>query len=83
MFGIGKKKEKVEPVLADAPVEAPAAPAVVLQPAGFWLRFVALIVDYGVLLVLLAAMMMAAGVEFFSPPARRAAAIRPRFLRPI
>lgn len=60
MFGIGKKKEKVEPVLADAPVEAPAAPAVVLQPAGFWLRLVALIFDYGVLLVLLAAMMMVA-----------------------
>jgi uncharacterized RDD family membrane protein YckC len=61
MFGIGKKKEKVEPTLAEAPAApAAAAPAVDLQPAGFWLRVVALIVDYGVLFVLLAVMMTAA-----------------------
>jgi uncharacterized RDD family membrane protein YckC len=57
MFGIGKKKDQ-----AQAPVDAPAAPAaaVEMQPAGFWLRVVALIVDYGMLLILLAAMMMGA-----------------------
>jgi uncharacterized RDD family membrane protein YckC len=57
MFGIGKKKEQ-----AEAPVDAPAAPAAAaeMQPAGFWLRVVALIVDYGMLLILLAAMTMGA-----------------------
>jgi uncharacterized RDD family membrane protein YckC len=58
MFGIGKKKEK-----AETPVAAPAAPAesaVVLQPAGFWLRVVALIVDNALLLILCGAMLMGA-----------------------
>lgn len=54
MFGIGKKKDR-----AEAPAEAPVT-AVEMQPAGFWLRVVALIVDYGMLLILLAAMMMGA-----------------------
>jgi len=61
MFGIGKKK-----VSAEAPAAAPAAPsesAVALQPAGFWLRVVAFIVDYALLLIVGGAMMTgAAGV---------------------
>lgn len=78
MFGLGKKKEKTEaPVDApmDAPVDTPVAPpvaAVELQPAGFWLRVVAFIVDYAVLLILLAAMMMGAmsvGGEELAGPA--------------
>jgi uncharacterized RDD family membrane protein YckC len=57
MFGIGKKKEK-----ADAP--APAESAVALQPAGFWLRFVALVVDSALMMILLGVMMIgAAGVS--------------------
>lgn len=67
MFGIGKKKDEaaapVEPSMASADVSlAPAAavPAVEMHPAGFWLRVVAFIVDYAVLLILLAAMMMGA-----------------------
>lgn len=53
MFGIGKKKEKAE-------VSVPAESAVALQPAGFWLRVVAFIVDYALLLILGGAMMMGA-----------------------
>jgi uncharacterized RDD family membrane protein YckC len=60
MFGIGKKKDKAEAQPVEIPADAPAAVAVELQPAGFWLRVVALIVDYGMLLILLAAMMMGA-----------------------
>lgn len=55
MFGIGKKKEK-----AEAPTTAPADSTVALQPAGFWLRVVAFIVDYAVLLLIGAAMMAGA-----------------------
>jgi len=55
MFGIGKKKDKAEAPAAPAPAES----AVALQPAGFWLRFVALIVDSALMLVLMAAMVMA------------------------
>jgi uncharacterized RDD family membrane protein YckC len=78
MFGLGKKKEKTEApaeVPVDAPVDTPVAPpvaAVELQPAGFWLRVVAFIVDYAVLLILLAAMMMGAmsvGGEELAGPA--------------
>lgn len=59
MFGIGKKKEKAE---APAP-SAPAESAVALQPAGFWLRFVALVVDSALMMILLGVMMIgAAGV---------------------
>jgi uncharacterized RDD family membrane protein YckC len=61
MFGFGKKKEK-----ADAPSVAAAAPVVSmaeLQPAGFWLRAVAVIVDSALMMILLAVMMIgAAGV---------------------
>ena len=65
MFGIGKKKDKaaapVEPSMAaDVSVAPAAAPAAAMQPAGFWLRVVAFIVDYAVLLILLAAIMMGA-----------------------
>jgi uncharacterized RDD family membrane protein YckC len=65
MFGIGKKKDKaavpVEPSMgADVSIAQAAAPAVAMQPAGFWLRVVALVVDYGVLLVVLAALLMVA-----------------------
>jgi len=69
MFGIGKKEES-----ADAPAAAAAAPwepAVVLQPAGFWLRVVAFIVDYALLLILGGAMLMGAvsagGTELVVP----------------
>jgi uncharacterized RDD family membrane protein YckC len=74
MFGLGKKKEKTE-APAEVPVDTPVAPpvaAVELQPAGFWLRVVAFIVDYAVLLILLAAMMMGAmsvGGEELAGPA--------------
>jgi uncharacterized RDD family membrane protein YckC len=61
MFGFGKKKEK-----AEAPSVAAAAPVVSmaeLQPAGFWLRVVAVIVDSALMMLLLAVMMIgAAGV---------------------
>jgi uncharacterized RDD family membrane protein YckC len=61
MFGFGKKKEQ-----AGAPSVAAAAPVVSmaeLQPAGFWLRAVALIVDSALMMILLAVMMIgAAGV---------------------
>ncbi|HEX7250833.1 MAG TPA: hypothetical protein VF262_10665, partial [Burkholderiales bacterium] len=78
MFGIGKKKggaeapadTRVDPTM-DAPAVT-AGPAVELQPAGFWLRVVAFIVDYAVLLILLAAMMMGAmsvGGEDLAGPA--------------
>ncbi len=65
MFGIGKKKDEaaapVEPWMASTDASmAPAAAAVEMQPAGFWLRVVALVLDYGVLLILLAVMMTAA-----------------------
>lgn len=68
MFGIGRKKEAAQAAPADASVApadalvapAAAAPAVEMQPAGFWLRVVALIVDYGVLLLLLAVLFAAA-----------------------
>lgn len=56
MFGIGKKKDK-----AEAPAAAPAAPAmstVDMQPAGFWLRVVALFVDNAVLTILMAVMLI-------------------------
>jgi uncharacterized RDD family membrane protein YckC len=56
MFGIGKKKEKAE---APAP-SAPAESAVALQPAGFWLRFVALVVDSALMIILLGVMMIGA-----------------------
>ena len=56
MFGIGKKKEKAE---APAP-SAPAESAVALQPAGFWLRFVALLVDSALMIILLGVMMVGA-----------------------
>jgi len=69
MFGIGKKK-----VSAEAPAAAPAAPsesAVALQPAGFWLRVVAFIVDYALLLIVGGAMMTGAagvgGTELVEP----------------
>ena len=69
MFGIGKKKED-----AEAPAAAPAAPSeseVALQPAGFWLRVVAFIVDYALLLIVGGAMMMGAagvgGTELVEP----------------
>jgi uncharacterized RDD family membrane protein YckC len=74
MFGLGKKKATAQPP-AEIPVDAPPAaaePAVELQPAGFWLRVVAFIVDYAVLLILLAAMMMGAmsvGGEELAGPA--------------
>ena len=60
MFGIGKKKEKA---YAPAPF-APAESAVALQPAGFWLRFVALVVDSALMMILLGVMTIgAAGVS--------------------
>jgi uncharacterized RDD family membrane protein YckC len=65
MFGIGKKKDKaaapVEPSMAsaDVSVAAAAVPAVEMRPAGFWLRVVAVIFDYGVLFMLLAVLFMA------------------------
>lgn len=55
MFGIGKKKDQAEAPAAPAPAESTVA----LQPAGFWLRFVALIVDSALMLILMAAMVMA------------------------
>ncbi len=59
MFGIGKKKEGAEAAASVAPSESEVA----LQPAGFWLRVVAFIVDYALLLIVGGAMMMgAAGV---------------------
>jgi len=59
MFGIGKKKEKLE-----APSVAPTATMAELQPAGFWLRFVALVVDSALMMILLGVMMIgAAGVS--------------------
>jgi uncharacterized RDD family membrane protein YckC len=60
MFGIGKKKDKAEAPADVSVAPAAAGPAVQMQPAGFWLRVVALIVDDGVLLILLAVMMAAA-----------------------
>ena len=77
MFGIGKKKDKaaapVEPTMAsaDVSVAAAAVPAVDLRPAGFWLRVVAVIFDYGVLFMLLAVLFMAlasAGAEDLALP---------------
>jgi uncharacterized RDD family membrane protein YckC len=63
MFGIGKKKDQ-----AKAPSAAPMAE---MQPAGFWLRVVAFIVDYALLLILGGAMMMGAasagGEEMVGP----------------
>ena len=53
MFGIGKKKDQ-------AVAAAPAVSMAEMQPAGFWLRVVAFIVDYALLLILGAAMMMGA-----------------------
>jgi uncharacterized RDD family membrane protein YckC len=59
MFGIGKKKEKLQ-----APSVAPTATMAELQPAGFWLRFVALVVDSALMMILLGVMMIgAAGVS--------------------
>ncbi len=62
MFGFGKKKEK-----ADAPSVVAAAPVVSMaemQPAGFWLRAVAVIVDSALMMILLGVMMIgAAGVS--------------------
>jgi uncharacterized RDD family membrane protein YckC len=58
MFGIGKKKEK-----AEAPSVAPAVTMAEMQPAGFWLRFVAVVVDSALMMILLGVMMIgAAGV---------------------
>jgi len=58
MFGIGKKKESAEaPAAASA---EPAESAVALQPAGFWLRFVALVVDSALMIILLGVMMIGA-----------------------
>ena len=59
MFGIGKKKESLA-----APSVAPTATMAELQPAGFWLRFVALVVDSALMMILLGVMMIgAAGVS--------------------
>jgi uncharacterized RDD family membrane protein YckC len=59
MFGIGKKKEKLE-----APSVAAAATMAELQPAGFWLRLVAVVVDSALMMILLGVMMIgAAGVS--------------------
>jgi uncharacterized RDD family membrane protein YckC len=73
MFGIGKKKDQAQAAPADVSVApAAAASAVDMQPAGFWLRVVAFIVDYAVLLILLAGMMMGAisvGGEELAAPA--------------
>jgi uncharacterized RDD family membrane protein YckC len=78
MFGIGKRKDKaaapVEPSMASADVSAAAAavPAVEMRPAGFWLRVVAVIFDYGVLFMLLAVLFMvlaSAGAEDLALPA--------------
>ena len=61
MFGFGKNREPV-----DTPSIATAAPVVSmaeLEPAGFWLRVVAVIVDSALMMLLLAVMMIgAAGV---------------------
>ena len=61
MFGFGKNREPV-----DTPSIATAAPVVSmaeLEPAGFWLRVVAVIVDSALMMLLLAVMMVgAAGV---------------------
>lgn len=66
MFGIGRKKEE-----AEGPASVSAAPtesAVALEPAGFWLRVVAFIVDYALLLIVGGAMMMgAAGTDLLAP----------------
>jgi len=70
MFGIGKKK--ATPEAPSVAPEAPAAASVELQPAGFWLRVVAFIVDYALLLFLLAAMLtgaMSVGGEDLAGPA--------------
>jgi uncharacterized RDD family membrane protein YckC len=66
MFGFGKKNDKSE-----ASPTAQAGNTLVLQPAGFWLRVVALIVDYALLLVLLGGMLLGAesvgGAEMIVP----------------
>ena len=70
MFGIGKKK--AAPEAPSVAPEAPAAASVEMQPAGFWLRVVAFIVDYALLLFLLAAMLtgaMSVGGEDLAGPA--------------
>jgi uncharacterized RDD family membrane protein YckC len=60
MFGIGKKKEKAEALAPSAPAES----AVALQPAGFWLRLVALVVDSALMMILLGVLMInAVGVS--------------------
>lgn len=69
MFGIGRKKEEAErPASVSA---APTESAVALEPAGFWLRVVAFIVDYALLLIVGGAMMMGAagvgGTELVDP----------------
>lgn len=59
MLGIGREKEKLE-----APSVAPTASMAELQPAGFWLRFVAVVVDSALMMILLGVMMIgAAGVS--------------------
>jgi len=67
MFGIGKKKEDAEA----AAQAAPSGSEVALEPAGFWLRVVAFIVDYALLLIVGGAMMMGAadvgGTELAEP----------------
>lgn len=55
MFGIGRKKEELE-----APSVAPTASMAELQPAGFWLRCVAVVVDSALMLILLGVMMIGA-----------------------
>lgn len=66
MFGFGKKNENSEAISS-----APAGNTLELHPAGFWLRLVALIVDYALLLVLLGGMLMGAesvgGAELIVP----------------
>ena len=58
MFGIGKKKEQAE--MSAAAAAWPAQSAVALPPAGFWLRFVALVVDCALIIILFGAMMIGA-----------------------
>ena len=70
MFGIGKKK--TAPEAPSVAPEAPAAASIAMQPAGFWLRVVAFIVDYALLLFVLAAMLtgaMSVGGEELAVPA--------------
>jgi uncharacterized RDD family membrane protein YckC len=55
MFGIGKKKE-----VAEALSVAPAATMAEMQPAGFWLRVVAVVVDSALMMILLGVMMIGA-----------------------